>query len=117
MADIKCEFLAKCLEFTRQMVVDDVMFQINLKIGHGDENFEFNFNNLQKKKLSQIKRDTERRKEFTKKKENIEKDEFIEEKLVKKETELKKMKSKKIKLRVASHMGSAAGNCSEISCS
>ena len=93
------------------MVVNDVMFKINLKIGHGDENFEFNFNNLQKKKPSQIKRDIERRKEFNRKKvktENIEKDEFIEEKLVRKETELKKIKSKKIKLRVASHMGSAA---------
>ena len=40
--------------------------------------------------------------------EKIEKDKFIEEKLVRKETELKKIKSKKIKLRVASHMGSAA---------
>ena len=111
MADMKCELLTKCLEFTRQMVVDDVMFQINLKIGHDDENFEFNFSNLQKKKPSQIKRDIERRKEFTRKKvksENIEKDKFLEDKLVEIKTEVKKIKSKKIKLRVASHMGSAA---------
>ena len=93
------------------MVVDNVMFQINLKIGHGDENFEFNFNNLQKKKPSQLKSDIGRRNEFNRKKvktEKIKKDEFIEEKLLKKETECKKIKSKKIKLRVASNMGSAA---------
>ena len=108
---MKCELLTKCLEFTRQMVVNDVMFKINLKIGHGDENFEFNFNNLQKKNPSKIKRDIERRKEFTIKKgktKSKEKDEFMEEKLVRKETEMKKINLKKIKLRVASHMGSAA---------
>ena len=111
MAVKNIDLLTKCLELTKHMVNMDMMFYINVKMGDGDDKFEFNVNNnFPKKKPSQLKRDFERKQEFIKTKVKLESNkdgDDIEEKLKHKEVTGKK-KSKKLRCKIASHMGSAA---------
>ena len=127
MAAEKSELLLKCLELTKHIVDRNMTCVINIKMGEGKDDFNYNFNNgliLKKISPSQEKRNFLRKQEHIKNKVKIEKELDEKEKNFgkavtekrKEEIEInvngkegtEKKKSKTLKFRVAAHMRVAA---------
>ena len=117
MAAENSELLLKCLEFTKYIVDRNMMCSINIKMGEVKNEFNYNFSNGARTKLSpsQEKRNILRRQEFINRKVKEElteeanvSDATVEEKYNEKEEQNAKKKKKLLKFKVAAHMRVAA---------
>ena len=120
MAAENSDLLLKCLELTKHIVDRNMTCVINIKMGEGKSDFNYNFNNglvLKKTSPSQEKRNFLRKQEHMKNKVKMEKELDEKEKLFgkgeiennvneKEGTEKKKFKT--LKFKVAAHMRVAA---------